>query len=64
MVSGELIDVCDDLFTELLFAGCYAASAWTLRKTGSLNLGTGKEACNRSTERRRRKGADRQRNDS
>jgi hypothetical protein len=37
MVSGELIDVCDDLFAELLFAGRYAASAWTLRKTGSLN---------------------------
>jgi hypothetical protein len=26
MVSGELIDVCDDLFAELLFAGRHAAS--------------------------------------
>src|SRR4029453_3935387 len=63
MVSGELIDVCDDLFAELLFAGGYAASAWTLRKTGSLNRGTGKETCDHSTERRRRKGGDLQRND-
>src|SRR5919201_2683483 len=62
--TSAFIDVCDDLFAELLFAGRYAASAGTLRKTGSFNRRTGKETCHHSTERGRRKGGDLQGNDS
>jgi hypothetical protein len=49
-VSLQLTDFCDDLFTKLLFAGRYPASAGTLRKTGGVNPGTGKETCYYSTE--------------